>query len=325
MKKIYILIIFLFYGICVKSQQPLYNQYMLNPYIINPSIAGYNGYTDINLMTRQQWVGYDNGPSTYAISGQHRILKTSYRNRSRLIKNNIRRKRPSGKVGIGGIIYNDTNGSIVRTGLQGTYSYHIYVRDIQYSMGFSLSMFQFKTNIEQKDFYEQDIIDPILQNNNSIFSPDANIGFLISSDDYYAGISISNLFQNNISFGNDKEFGFKLNRHYYILGGYKYQKRRSDYSFEPSVMITLTEKLLWNIDLNIKAIYMDNYWAGLSYRSSGSIISMFGLKYTNYYLGYSFDLSWSDVSTFNKYGSHELLIGIRFGDNARRYRWLNRF
>jgi len=27
----------------------------------------------------------------------------------------------------------------------------------------------------------------------------------------------------------------------------------------------------------------------------------------------------------HSYGSHEFMVAIKFGDNARRYRWLNRY
>src|SRR5690554_6814621 len=98
------------------QQQPVYSQYMMNPFLLNPAIAGYQGYTDFNLVAREQWLGYGDGPSTYSLSGQTRILRTSYRNRSRIIKSRRRRRRPSGRVGYGGYVYNDKNGAMSRTG-----------------------------------------------------------------------------------------------------------------------------------------------------------------------------------------------------------------
>lgn len=70
---------------------------------------------------------------------------------------------------------------------------------------------------------------------------------------------------------------------------------------------------------------MENYWVGLSLRTNKSFMSMFGMNYNNIYFGYSFGLSWGDISVFNKYGTHEIMLGMKFGDNSRRYRWLNRF
>ncbi len=327
--KIYIFLILTFTGsVALAQQQPIYSQYMMNPYLLNPAIAGYQGITDFNLTAREQWLGYGEGPSTYAISGQTRILKTSFRNRNRMIKSKVRRRRPSGKVGIGGYIFNDMNGSIRRTGIQGTYAYHIYVRDIQFSAGVSLSAFQFKADVNPADLYNPDIPDPLVMagKTNADFSPDANIGFLVSGDNFYAGLSASSLFQSSIQFGlGNSQSAYRLVRHYYLLGGYKYQERRSDYGFEPSTMITFTEKLSWSLDLNFKTYFKENYWAGISYRTTGTIITMFGMNYQQFYFGYAFDYSWGDITSFNRLGSHEIMVGMRLGDSARRYRWLNRF
>lgn len=324
-KRIYILLVFMVIaGVALAQQQPIYSQYMLNPYLLNPAIAGYQGITDFNLTAREQWLGYEDSPSTYSVSAQTRLLKTSFRNRSRMIKNKVRRRRPSGRVGFGAYVFNDMNGSIRRTGFQGTYAYHIFVREIQYSAGVSLSAYQFKVDISPNDLYNQN--DQFLANMKPGFSPDANVGFLVSGENFYGGLSASSLFQNWIQFGTgNSEMAYKILRHYYLVGGYVFQERLSDYGFEPSLMMTFTEKGSWSLDVNLKAYYKETYWAGVSFRTSGTIITMFGMNYQQYYIGYAFDYSYGDVTTFNRMGSHELMLGMRLGDSARRYRWLNRF
>jgi type IX secretion system PorP/SprF family membrane protein len=324
--KLYILLVFMALGgVAAAQQQPVYSQYMLNPYLLNPAIAGYQGITDFNLTAREQWLGYSDGPSTYALSGQTRILKTSFRNRSRMIKNKVRRRRPSGRVGVGAYVFNDMNGSIRRTGFQGTYAYHIYVRDIQYSAGVSLSAFQFKADVANEDLFDPNDIwfNSVAKSN---FSPDANIGFLVSGDSFYAGLSATSMFQSVIQFGSGStERAYRLRRHYYLMGGYTFQEQRADFAFEPSLMLTFTERLSWSLDINFRTYYKENYWAGLSFRTTKTIITMFGMNYQNFYIGYAFDLSYGDVTSFNRMGSHEIMIGMRLGDSARRYRWLNRF
>ncbi|HPQ35946.1 MAG TPA: type IX secretion system membrane protein PorP/SprF [Tenuifilaceae bacterium] len=328
-RKIYILLVFtLLTGVALAQQQPIYSQYMMNTYLLNPAVAGYQGITDLNLTAREQWLGYGEGPSTYAFSAQTRILKTSFRNRSRLIKNRVRRRRPSGRVGLGGYVFNDMNGRIRRTGFQGTYAYHIYLRETQLSFGASLSAFQFKADVTPDDLPNPLADDPlvIMGKANADLSPDANFGVLVSGDKYYAGISVTSLFQSSIQFGlGNSQSAYRLLRHYYILGGYKFQERRSDFGVEPSAMITLTERLSWSIDLNVKGYYKQDYWVGLSFRTTGTIITMLGMNYQQFYFGYAFDYSYGDITSFNNMGSHELMIGMRLGDSARRYRWLNRF
>jgi len=50
------------------QQVPMYSQYIMNGFLINPSFAGRDGYTTVNLTVREQWVGLAGAPSTYAVS-----------------------------------------------------------------------------------------------------------------------------------------------------------------------------------------------------------------------------------------------------------------
>lgn len=312
-------------GNAAAQQQPLYSQYMLDPFLVNPAVAGSEGVTTINLTARQQWIGYSEAPSTYALSAQTRILKTSFRNRSRLIKTRVRRRRPSGRVGIGGYIFNDNNGRIHRTGFQATYAYHIFLRDYQLSFGGSFTSFQFKAKVSADDGFNQSG-DILLEQKTSKFAPDANVGVLLSSRKFYVGLSATSLFQSSIQFGGgNTETAYRLLRQYYLVAGYKYQPYRSDFAVEPSVLVTTNERMQFGADFNIKGYYKNDYWAGISFRSSGAIVTMVGVRYQQFYFGYAFDYSFSDVTTFSKAGSHELMLGMRIGDSARRYRWLNRF
>lgn len=307
------------------QQDPLYNQYTLNLYLVNPAVAGAEGLTAFHLTARRQWAGYAEGPSTYALSGQTRILKTSFRNRSRLIKARVRKRRPSGRVGLGGFIYNDINGKIRKTGIQGTYAYHIYLRDVQLSFGASIKMFQFKVNVTDKDLYDPN--DPmIVDGKNQKLTPDANIGVMISTEKYYAGISATSLFQNFIQFGNgNPEQSYKVLRQYYLIGGYRFEPYKSPFAVEPSIMFTTNERLQRSMDLNVKGYYRQDYWFGVSYRTVGAMVFMVGARYQQFTFGYAFEHSFTDLSTLGRLGSHEFMLGYKIGDTARRYRWLNRF
>lgn len=328
LKRINILLLLIISSVfaAYSQQQPLYSQYMLNTYLVNPAVAGAEGLTALHLTAREQWVGYKEGPNTYALSAQTRILKTSFRNRSRLIKQRVRRRRPSGRVGLGAFVYNDVNGRIRRTGMQGTYAYHVYIKDIQLSFGVSLSAYQFSINVTPSDLYNQS--DPLVLAGklNQKVSPDANVGVLLSTEKYYAGISTTSLFQSSIQFGSgNPNTAYRILRQYYLIGGYRIEPYRSDFAYEPSALLTMTERLSYSVDLNVKAYYKQEYWAGVSYRTVGAMVFMLGARYQQFTFGYAFDYNFNDLSTISSGGSHELMIGFKIGDSARRYRWLNRF
>lgn len=328
LKKIYIIAVVIVSWVTsgFSQQQPIYSQYMLNTYLINPAVAGAEGLTAFNLTARKQWAGYTEGPSTYALSAQTRILKTSFRNRSRLIKARVRKRRPSGRVGLGAFVYNDMNARVRRTGMQGTYAYHIYMRDVQLSFGASLSFYQFSINVGQKDSYDPGVPDDLLIRKNQQISPDANVGFMVSTEKYYAGISATSLLQSSIQFGaGNSDYAYRILRQYYLIGGFRIEPYKSPITFEPSILFTTNEKLQYSFDLNIKGYYKQDYWAGISFRTSKAIVMMFGARYQQFTFGYAFDHNFSDLSSMGRFGSHEIMIGYKIGDTARRYRWLNRF
>lgn len=325
LKRIYIIIALTISGSVVGfAQDPIYSQYMLNTYLINPAVAGAEGLTAFHLTARREWAGYTEGPSTYALSGQTRILKTSFRNRSRLIKARVRKRRPSGRVGLGAFLYNDVNAKIRRTGFQATYAYHIYMRDIQVSFGASAKFYQFSINVKETDGYE--LNDPLLLRKNQKLSPDANVGVMISTEKYYAGLSATSLAQSVVQFGGSaSDIAYRTLRQYYLIGGYRIEPYKSPFTFEPSVLFTTNEKFQYSMDFNLKGYYKQDYWVGVSFRSSKALILMFGARYQQFTFGYAFDHSFTDLSAMGRLGSHELMIGYKIGDTARRYRWLNRF
>lgn len=61
------------------QQRPHYTQYVINPFIINPAIAGIDNYTDLKLAMRDQWVGLKGAPKTSYFSIHGPIGKSDYR------------------------------------------------------------------------------------------------------------------------------------------------------------------------------------------------------------------------------------------------------
>jgi len=325
MRKILIIlsILSLTIGTAVSQQEPIYSQYTMNQFLLNPAFAGSEGYTSFNLTARQQWLGFDGAPSTQAISGQTRITKTSYVSKSRSVRKRTKRRRPSGRIGVGGYIYNDQNGPIGRTGLEGTYAYHLFVNDGQLSLGLSISAYQFRVNTDELKFSEGS--DPLLNTaRESMIIPDGSVGIYYTYFPFYIGLSAKNLFQASIKFGSDNSFGdYQQLRNYYLTTGYKYDMG-NDFEIEPSVLLKTTEAFNLQADISIKGYYKRDYWLGFSYRTGNAFITMVGVKVDRLYFGYAFDYSLNDIQRIS-YGSHEIMIGVKLGDNSKRYRWLNRF
>jgi type IX secretion system PorP/SprF family membrane protein len=307
---------------------PLFSQYVMNGYLLNPAIAGHDGFTSLNLTARQQWIGIKGAPYTQAFSGQTRLLRRSHVIKSKSVRNRTLKPSTKGRVGLGGFIYNDRNGAVDRTGLQASYAYHIFVRETQFSFGLSAGVFQFKINQDLifGDQLENDgtTSDPIaLAYKKVTYVPDANLGFYISDPRYFAGISVNQLFQSYLRIGNRQLEEYKMIRHYYLMGGYHFHLSQ-EHTIEPSILFKATERKTFQLDLGARYIYNGNYWAGLTYRTSGTLIFLAGVKVNQLYFGYAFDYMLSSIQR-HTYGSHEIVLALKLGDNARRYRWLIRY
>ena len=306
------------------GQQPLYSHYLYNKFLINPAVAGSDGFTSLNLTAREQWVGYSGAPRTFSFSFQTRLLKKNYSLRQSRAKRQVYRPKTDGKVGLGGYIFSDKNGLVHRTGFQASYSYHMWLQNkTQLSMGLALTGYHFKINEDEINF--EDPNEPLLNNNlrRGIFVPDAAFGVYLLNAKYSVGFSADQLFEASGKIGDYAYKNFKMDRHYYLFGSY-YFSSGSYSEIEPSFLVMMSEQLKPQADIGVTYIYNQDFWAGLAYRTSGALIANVGVKYNNLFIGYSFDFTLQEIQRIT-YGSHEITFALKFGDSARKYRWLDRY
>jgi len=319
--------------VCVISsaqQVPMYSQYIMNGFLVNPSFAGRDGYTSVNLTVREQWVGMDGAPGTFAASFQTRLLKNSYISKSTSVRKKLVKPTRGGRVGLGGYIFNDQNGAMRRTGFHAAYAYHIPMgrtmgipNDL--SFGLSLSAYQFAVNTQGTIL---DAGDPVLDSyDRRVFIPDFNFGASFTTAKYYAGIAMTNLFRGSLFISPDSSSNSRTELgNFFLTGGMKFPLT-TDWILEPSAYIRASDMLFKSVQLDLtgKVIYKEDYWAGLSFRTANAIILLFGLKYDRFYFAYASDFALTDIRKAKTMGTHEITLGVKFGESARRYRWLSPF
>jgi type IX secretion system PorP/SprF family membrane protein len=322
MRNICILIV-LFSLVCLPGSgqsQSLYSQYTLNKYLYNPAIAGADGYTSVSLLARRQLVGFENSPGVIVLSGQTRLLPESYIMKMMQPRKKENRKTRSGRVGLGGAVFSDRNGALSKTGIQGTYAYHInFNNKAQLSFALSASAYQ----VHLREGTMKDPGDPLWEGNpKSFLVPDANFGTYLLTDSYYAGFSTSNLFGAYMKLGKEALEDYRIPRYFYFVGGYRWYPSET-LKVEPS-FIMQTKVGNPELDFNTTVTYRNELWAGMSYRTDKTVVFLAGYSLKGLVIGYAYDLNFNTVSNYT-HGSHEILAGYRFGDNsASRNRWLRR-
>lgn len=308
------------------QQFPMYSQYMMNGFLLNPSYAGSDYYTTFGLTVREQWLNLPHAPSTYAAAFQTRLLNDSYITKSTTVRKKISKPTKGGRIGVGGYLFSDHNGIMHRTGIQLAYAYHLPVADEQQlSFGLSLSAYQYFVDI-MGAVMPDDVQDELLNNYDQVvYIPDANFGVSYTTRRYYAGFAMTNLFRGTLMLGNGKENSRSELGHFFLTGGMRFYPG-ADWTIEPSVMLKSSDMVFksFQVDLTGRVYYKDDYWLGLSYRTGDAVILMAGVKVDRFYLGYAFDFTLSEIRSYT-YGTHELTLLARFGDNPRRYRWINKY
>lgn len=324
--------VFILFFLHINGQQlPVYSQYLLNEFFINPAVAGYDGRTIINVTGLKQWVGFTDPPSTYSCSVAGRILKTPKAFMKKFNNNKGFSIDSKGRIGLGASLYTDRNGLINRTGLQLTYAYHIFIRNSQLSFGLAGQMYETKINGNADDLLI-DKDDPIFTtySNNPFFTPDVALGVNYMTNKYHIGVSVSQLFESSVQLGKidlteSQRLKNSLKRHYNLIWSYKSViNRNKNWEYEPSILIKGNESGKFFCDLTTRLYYKKEYWMGLSYRTLRDFVLMVGLKYEKFYFGYAFQYGINSLSQLT-YGTHEISIAAKLGDSARRYRWLERY
>lgn len=280
-------------------QDPLYSQFMTNPFLINPAIAGTYPYYQVYLNSRLQWVGMSDAPITNILSMNGPMVNQP--------------------MGLGGYILNDATGPESKTTLNVTYAYNYSIaEDLKISMGLMLGLIQHK--IGELTMEEDDPIYSEGQIYKNI-KPDGTLGFYLYSSTYHAGISMTNLFGSKLKFETNDTISFvsRLKQHFYLHGGYKYLINR-EMSVEPTMVLRKVSATPLQIDLNCRFWYANRQWdgnklwGGLSYRSSDAVVIMIGFTYQRKIeIGYSYDVGINKLRKQNA-GSHEIMIGFKFND-----------
>jgi type IX secretion system PorP/SprF family membrane protein len=329
-KLVFTVILVLAWQFSSAQQLPIYSQYLYNKFLIDPAHAGSDGYTSVNLTAREQWVGYSGAPRTYSLSWQTRILKRPFEITHKGGKSKFRPK-TDGRVGIGAYVFSDHNGLIQRTGVQAAYSYHMWVDpNTQVSLGLAFTGYHFSVNANETSF--EDPSEPWLTDNlrKGVFVPDADFGIYLLNKKFDFGFSAQQLFGAAVKIGDYAYKNFHMDRHFYTFGSY-YVPIGYKQELEPAVLVKISEELMPQADIGLTYIYDQSIWSGLTYRTGGGVIANIRFKYvpkhtesTALFFGYAFDFTLNQIQRVT-YGTHELTLAVKFGDSARKYRWLDRY
>jgi type IX secretion system PorP/SprF family membrane protein len=277
---------------------------VVNPYLINPAFAGYDGTTSLKLTSRMQWTGLDGAPRTQSLSYDTRIKAMwKYDHTGKILrKSGIPR---SGRVGLGAYVLNDLNNPFRRSGVQFTYAYHLPFRHGnagQLSMGLSGAFFQH--HVSSADFQPAESNDPSLAQDESVMIPNLSFGINYSYKNYFIALSALHLYPYTISEYNENIE--TVENQMYVYSGYQIGNT-AGFAFTPCVLYRTNPQ---SYDIMGRFTIKEKMNLAMAWQSIESVYAFFHFRLGDYLLGYSFEYSMSDLQRYND-GSHLVFLGYQ--------------
>jgi type IX secretion system PorP/SprF family membrane protein len=276
---------------CSAQQLPYYTQFKSNNVFLNPAVIGTKRLVDARLNYRAQWVGFDDAPTTEAISLNSRILR--------------------GTMGIGVAFFSDKTGPTQRNDFSLAYSYHIRFDDVEFSFGMaghSLSYLVNGTKLHTHIPFDNTIDLTAIQKK-TVY--DASAGALLYNDRFHIGLSVLNMFEPSVNYYPENDTVHKTNislvPHAYGSVGYNWSGQ-ADWIWENSLQVLYAQANPMTIDYNLRLHYKQKIFAGISLRLKDAVAFHFGISPMNdFQVSYSYDLITSPLRSFQS-GSHEIML-----------------
>lgn len=292
MKTIKLLCTILFIGYLSNSycqQEVQFTHYMYNTLSVNPGYAGSKNLLNVSSLLRQQWIGIDGAPMTQNIYLHSPI--------------------PTKNMGVGLSFVNDKVGPIGQTSIAADYSYTINLNSqSKLSVGIKSMVNFIQANLKGLKLDQQN--DPSFSSNTVKVTPNVGLGIYYHKDKWYAGISTPKLLESEINAGNTTTVS-KLNRHYYIIGGYV-ASLNQDWKLKPAFLVKLTQNAPVSIDMSLETYFKNKISLGIMHRWEDSFGFLVGYQLSNQLrAGVSFDQTISRLSNYNN-GTFEMFLSYDF-------------
>lgn len=312
--KRYILIAFLFLlpSIEIFGQDPIFSQYYANPLYLNPALAGSTLSNRAIVNYRNQWPSLAANFVTYNVSYEHYVPQ--FNSTFGLLVNTDR---------TAGGAFNTSSASLIYTyNLQASRDWFV---NLSVQGGFSTR------NLRWADLVFEDAIHPVYGINyyttqetpplkSSIYFADFSFGAVAGYKDIlYGGIAIHHLAEPSDGFYNKDDN--KVYRKYTGHLGANINLSGKQSSWSSAKSSVLSPAILYQQQLDFKVLSLGLYYSydpilfGAWYRcnisNTDAVVVMLGLKFNNFQVGYSYDITLSKLANVTG-GAHEVSLSYTF-------------
>lgn len=321
MKQLQFIIIGLFSCVLGMAQDPQFTQFYSTPLFLNPAFTGLTYEHRFTAAYRNQWPGIQKTYVTYMAAYDYNISDLN--------------------SGVGGFVLQDIAGTSNLTTSQYGVNYAYRIKINKYTearAGLQLAMHQKKLNYSRLIFNDQLVTGASVSKDAGSAEPisyfDAGVGGLLNSTNFWVGASAKHINQPNASLvGNIEPLPLFLSVH----GGYRYiisARGSNKTKIEEYVSASIHyrhERKYDQLDFGAyyfyKFINLGVWYRGLPYkrykpgyptRESLSLLLGLEIPDKNLRIGYSYDLTLSNLGINNTQGAHEVTLVYEMAKKRKR-------
>lgn len=324
--KFFSLCVLVFLAKGVLGQQNIqFTQYIFNSLYVNPAYAGYKEEWFGQMSLRSQWTGVEGAPRTGSISFDGVLDETGKRH------------------GVGGQLIVDQLGPLAATSVYGSYALRLQLDsddEQRLALGVSGGITQYSLDGEKLRAIDPN--DPTIPTNKiSTFRPDIRFGVFYNNLRWYAGFAVHDLLtkrsDEDFTFDTESLESLQRTTHGYFMAGALIDLDPG-LLLRPSVLVKDDLKGPTSLDVNAMFIFNQKLWIGASYRTRARIFNRDYYDYSpnklstlnsisgllqvyatpKFRIGYSYDHMLNKMNRVQN-GTHELTLGISFGDKVNKY------
>lgn len=291
------------------QQLEQYTQFSINPFLINPAIAGTEDFLHLQAGYRSQWSGFEGAPRTGYLA-VHSALN------NRQLSAASRRREQISRIALGLVLVNDQTGPLEQISGMGTFAYNFALnrQGLRMSFGLSAGLKQFSYNPDGYTDNLLDLDDPVLLTSENFQMLQLAAGFWLYNDQFFLGGASFQLVNSLVAGTNRPTVGFTeqlFPRHYYLMWGLRLNLGNEAYLVPAVLLKTLTNAAI-SFDVTNKLIFADQFWLGANYRKEDSF-GLFGglLIKGRLELSLSYDFVMSPIRNAAARSS-EIHLGYRF-------------
>ena len=283
-----------------------YTMFLYNKLMYNPGYTGSRDVASFNACYRNQWSGIDGAPKTFNLTFDAPVGLYM---------------RPFRPVAVGGSIASEQIGVERNTNVMGYYAYRIRQGNTVISMGLRGGFKMYSADYNRLVTTSQNDVS-FTRDVRNAFLPNAGAGVYVYGQNFYAGLSVPNLFQNYYDKSQSVASIAKEIRGYYGSAGYVHTLNE-EVKIQPQILMRHAAnsryRLPFNADFNVSGIFYDRLLTGITYRTDKSFEIIAHVQVTQFInIGYAYDYLVSGLSAYDR-GTHEFVIGYDLVRDRSRY------